>query len=305
MVKLFYGSNAYQIKTALDALVLDVKKQHGEHAVERVDGEMLELHQLPDLLQGATLFAPERLVIIRGASKNKTIWEALGDKLKDVPDSLQLVLVEAVPDKRTKTFKALAKQAEVHECKDVNEAEAARWLAGEARARGGDMTRDEAGAVVARAGTDQFRLSNELDKLLAHGDITPEVIEQLVEATPQANAFALLDAAMNGKPAEVRKLLFMAKITEDPYMLFGLLSAQLMQLAALVHAQGRSVDEIAKALKTHPYPLQKLGTVAKRTSPRQLRAIVGTVADLDDQLKSTGVEPWQLLEHALLKIAAR
>lgn len=305
MVHFFFGSNGYQMKVALDALVLRVRKKHGEHAVERVDGESLELNQLLDVLQGATLFTPERLVIIRGASKNKPVWEALGDKLADVPESLQLVVVEASPDKRTRTFKALQKTAELHETKELSEPEAIRWLTTESRIRGGDMSGAVARVLVARAGIDQFRLSNELDKVLAQGVMTPEAVERLVEATPQANAFALLDAAMQSKPDVVRRLLAEAKITEDSYMLFGLLSSQVMLLSALVYGKGRSSGDIAKALKTNPYPLQKLSPIAQRISLSELRDMVNIVAELDDRTKSSGIDPWLLLEQALMKIAAR
>lgn len=305
MIHFFFGTNSYQLKQALDALILDAREKHGEHAVEKIDGETLEIEQLPDLLQGATLFAPERTVVIRDAGKNKIIWEAVGEKISDLPDSLTLVLVETAPDKRLKTFKTLQKLAEVREFKELNEVEAARWLIDEAGKRGGGMTKADTEILVARAGADQARLSNELDKLLLYGEISAESIEKLVEPTPHANVFALLDAALAKKPEAVRKLLRDAKISEDPYMLFGLLSSQIMQLAALVYAERRSSDEVAKALKTHPYPLKKMAPVAKKTSKKELREIIEILSKMDEQLKSTGADPWQLLENALIKITAR
>lgn len=305
MIHFFFGSNAYQTKIALDALVAHTKEKYGEHAVEKVDGETLELNQLPDLLQGTMLFAPERLVIIRDASKNKTIWDVLGEKLQDVPESLQLVMVEAAPDKRTKTFKALQRVAEMHEVKELNEFEVAKWLVGEAARRGGKMKQSDAAMLVARTGTDQFRLSNEMDKLLAYGDTGQMAIEALVEQTPQANVFALLDAAMQKRPDTMQKLLVNAKSTEEPYMLFGLLSSQVLQLAALVYGETRNVDDIAKTLKMHPFPLKKLSVVARDTPKQEMNMIIENMALLDDHLKSSGLDPWLLLEQTLLKIATR
>lgn len=293
------------MKTALDALVFEAQEKHGEHGVDKIDGESLEIEQLPDLLQGATLFAPERTVVIREASKNKPMWEKIGEKIPELPDSLTLVLVETSPDKRTKTFKYLQKHAEVREFKELDEREATKWLVEEAKKRGGEIKNADAELLVARAGADQARLSNELDKLLLYGEISAETIEKLVEPTPQANVFALLDAAMAKKPKAVRELLKDAKISEDPYMLFGLLSSQIMQLAALVYGEGRSSDEIAKELKTHPFPLKKLAPVARKTSKQELRVIVEILSIMDEQMKSTGADPWQLLENALIKIPAR
>lgn len=305
MIHFFFGSNQYQIKTALDELVRSTKSKHGEHAVERVEGETLELRQLPDILQGATLFAPQRLVIVKGLSKNKPAWDALGDKLEQIPSSLQLVIVETAPDKRTRTFKQLQKLADVHEAKELAEPEAAKWLTDEAARRGGKLETAMAKKIVERAGTDQWRLSNELDKLLLHSQVSDSLISELVEMTPQANVFALLDAVMQGRTDAVREMLHEAKAIEDPYMLFGLLTAQVMQLAALVHGRGRSSAEIAKLLKVHPYPLGKLSSIANKLDRSQLRSMVEAVAGMDDDVKSSGVDPWVLLERTLIKIAAR
>lgn len=293
------------MKSALDALVLNARTEHGEHAVEKVDGEALSLGRLPELLRGASLFTPERTVVIREASKNKPVWEAIGEELASVPDSTTLILADSAPDKRTKTFKTLTKIAHVSDCKELDEREAVAWLVAEAPQRGGKISQADAQMLVARIGADQARLSNELDKLIIYGDTTKSGIEALVEPAPQANVFALLDAALERRIKPLKEQIRTAKISEDPYMLTGLLSSQVLQLAALVHAEGRSPEDIAKDMKVHPYPLKKLAPLARRTTKDELKEIVSVLAVLDDQMKSTGADPWQLLEIALLKIAGR
>lgn len=304
MIYFFFGSNQYQIKTVVDTFVEKAGKRD-DTAIERVDGETFEPAALLDILQGATLFSPKRLVVMRDASKNKPVWEALGERIANIPETLMLVLVEANPDKRTKTYKQLQKNAEVHEAKELAEPELLKWMMTEAARRGGKLDTAVARRVIERAGLDQWRLSNELDKLLAFEEVTAEIADSLVEIAPQANVFALLDAAMQGRGGEVRRLLRTAKATEDPYMLFGLLTAQIMQLAAIVHGQGRSTDDIAKALQAHPYPLKKMSSIAARTNGAALLAMVAAVAAMDDDMKSSGIDPWLLLERGLMKIAVR
>lgn len=304
MIYLLFGDNAYAKQQALLSLIADIQQKYGIEAVERFDGETLEPRQLSNILQGTSLFSTNKLVVITDASKNKSLWLHLEQWIETPIQGADIALIETTPDRRTKTFKLLQKQANVKEYKQLTESEAAQWLVQVAKERDGIITSAEAKQLVARAGTDQWRLSNELDKLLAHG-INTDAIETLVEPTLQANVFALLDAVLHKKSKDAAKHLTSAKITEDPYMLFGLFSAQLLQLAALVYGGNRSVDDIAKQLNTHPFPLKKLAPLAKKMSFQELKLIVDAVVELDNQLKSTGLDPWLLLEQTLTKIAHR
>ena len=76
MIILLTGTNSFAIRQTLDTLVTNFLNKNGAHALERVDGESFDALRLPELLQGASLFASERLVLLRDASKNKLLWEA-------------------------------------------------------------------------------------------------------------------------------------------------------------------------------------------------------------------------------------
>ncbi|MBL8160120.1 DNA polymerase III subunit delta [Candidatus Saccharibacteria bacterium] len=312
MITLYSGTNGYAIRQAVKDLADDALQRYGPHGVERYDGEAVEPARLLDILQGASLFAAEKLVILRDAGRNKPLWEALGDRLEQLPDGVDVCLVETAPDKRTRTFKLLQKLGTVNELNEMTEAQAVNWVTAEADKRGVKLAGVVARGLVHLAGPDQWRLSNELDKLIAYsarhdpdGTIDEAAVKRLVEPTPQANVFALLDAALNRQPAALAPLLQSARTTEDPYRLIGLLSSQVLQLAALVYGRGKTPDVIAKDMKVHPYPLKKMQPLARRTSPAEMAAIAADIADLDNDTKSTGLEPWLLLERTLIKIASR
>ncbi len=281
------------------------EKKYGQHSIEKYDGETLEVSQLTDIFQGATLFSPHKLVVIKHAGKNKTLWAALENWLDTIPTDVDVIFAESAVDKRTKTFKQLQKKAATEECKLLTPPEAIKWLIKEAKQKDVPLTNQLATKLVDRAGTDQWRLANELDKLVVHGEITEALIDTLVEQTTEANVFALLDAVLHKKTDLAKNLLQDAKPTEDPYMLFGLLASNVSQLAALVYAAGKPIDVIAKELGTHPFPLRKLQSLADRTSKNEVRMIVEIVATADERMKTTGIDPWLLLEEALVKIANR
>lgn len=272
---------------------------------ERIDGSELELKQLPDLLMGATLFADKRLVIIKNLSENKAVWSSFGEWLGRVSDDIHLVLVEPKPDKRTKTYKDLQKVADIHEAKpwtDRDETQAEQWLMQEAKALGFELDKKSAHLIVRRVGVDQWLLAQALEKLAAVDAVTPELIENLIEANPTENVFNLFDAALKGDAIRVKEMLETLEVNEDPYRLFGLLGTQVFQLAALGVADKLSA-EVAKDLGAHPFALSKLAPHAKKLGRRGVQKAMAAMAEADQAMKISAAEPWLLIERALIKIA--
>ncbi len=306
MIITLTGSNNYLIRQTLDSLVDQFVSKFGIHAIERVDGERLEPKRLAELLQGASLFAAQRLVIVREASANKSLWEALADWLERVPTETTLVIAESAPDKRTKTYKLLAKISDLRDLGDLPEGALVTWLQQYAASLDGSIDLKAAHYLVQQVGLDQWRLSQEVQKLIHYNPaITKESIDVLVEAASQASAFELLDAALGRQPAIVRRLLQKLAAIEDPYKLFGLLTAQIQALAIVKYAAGRTADTIAKEAGLHPFVVRKTQTLARAVDKHELKVMIGDVEKCDTQLKSTGADPWLLLGQCLSKLATR
>lgn len=306
MIIALTGSNEYLIRQTLDALVSQFVEKFGAHGLERVSGEAFEPNRLPELLQGASLFSPQRLVVLRDAASNKPLWEKLADWLEQVPTDTTLIIVEGAPDKRTKTYKLLQKTGELREFGERSEGELTSWLQQLAASYGGEIDTKTARYLVGQVGTDQWRLSHELQKLVHYGNpVTKEAIDELVEATPQASAFELLDAAMGRQPAIVKRLLNKLAAGEDPYKFFGLLTSQVQALAVVHSAAGKTPDNIAKEAGLHPFVVRKTQGLARSLQRTELQEIIETLAQCDTQLKSTGADPWMLLEQCLSKLATR
>ena len=297
-LQLLTGDNSFEIEREV-ARIIAVS-----HVVtERIDGSELELRQLPDLLMGATLFASQRLIIIKNLSESKAIWLVFGDWLERISDDIQLVLVEPKPDKRTVTYKALQKNAEVKEFKAWTErdgAAAEAWVMAEAKKMGVVLDTKSAHVFVMRVGMDQWQLYHGLEKLLLAGDSSVAMIEAIIDARPSENVFNLFDAALRGDRQKVSDMLKTLELTEDPYRLFGLLSGQAFQLAAVaVAAPG---DEIAKDFGVHPYVVSKLQAVAKKLGRAGARKVIKAFAKADDDMKISRGEPWLLIERTLLSL---
>lgn len=303
MVITLTGENTFAIAQAERQLVDAFVKKHGANGVERVSGDEISASRLPDLLQGATLFAPVRLVIIKDVATNKQIQELLAESLARASDTSTVVIADANLDKRTKLYKFLKAKTDFKEFPQLDISRLAVWAQNLAKELGGNLDKASAIFLVQRVGSDQWRLQQDIGKLVNYSlDITQEGIEQLVEASPEGTAFELLDAALAGKQEEVSRMVSGLKTEEDPYKLFGLLTSQVYALATISAADTQTPDQIAKESGLHPFVVRKTQAAARRLGPDKIKQIVREVADCDWRLKSSGADPWQLLATTLHKI---
>lgn len=300
MISFLIGENSFELTRALKRLIAEF-----DGDIEQIDGSDLAVYQLPDLLMGATLFSAKRLVVIKGLAENKSVWNEFESWIGRVSDDAHLVLIEAKPDKRTKTYKTLSKAVSIQEFPVWTERDIVRaedWVIEEARAQQLEMDKKSAGLLVQRVGVDQWQLYHAIEKLAALGKVTPDIIREVIEASPVENVFNLFDAALRGDRIRVSQMIRTLEQTDDPYMVFGLLSSQVFQLAALA-VSGKPSAEVAKDIGAHPFALSKLATHANRVGKGGVKRFIEIFADTDTAMKSTATDPWLLVERALLKVA--
>lgn len=301
MIYFLYGENSFGIRRAVEAIVGQF-----DGDAERYDGESLTLAGLPDILMGGTLFAAKRLVIVRYLSENKTVWEVVPDWLERIDDDVTLVLIEGKPDKRTRTYKALQKIASSQEFAAWTERDgrkAEQWVQSEAVSRGINLDEKMVQLLVQRSGVDQWRLHNDLEKLAALDEVSLEIIQEVIAPHPTESVFELFEAALKGNTARLETILRTLKTSEEPYMVFGLLSGQVFQLAAVASSNKPTAD-IAKDIGAHPYAVSKLAEQARRKSIHDIRRIVAAFDDSDELMKTSAIDPWLAVERALSITAA-
>lgn len=299
MITLLIGDNSFEIERFLAGIS---SAFNGE--AERISGESLQLSQLPDILMGTSLFATERLVVVRNLGENKSVWPVFGDWMDRVSDDIHLVIVESKPDKRTSTFKALKKAAQVKEFSawtDRDYLVAEKWVVGESDKLGMNLDKKSAQSLVQRVGVDQWQLANALEKLSLIDDISLDIINDLIEANPVENVFNLFETAIKGDISMLQNTLKILAQTEDAYRLFALISTQAFQMVAIAVASDG--DNVAKDFGIHPYVVSKLEQIVKKIGRNNVNRILEIFAETDDDMKKSRAEPWFLVERALLKMA--
>lgn len=298
MITVLAGENSYEREQELARLVATATGD-----VSRYDGDTLTPEQLPDIFMGATLFSSERLVIIRGVSDNSSVWNLLPDWLPRASDDTHVVLVEPKPDKRTATWKAIHKAANVVQLSawtDRDTHAATRWLEDEANTRGITMEKGVAQEIVRRRGVDQHSLHHTLEQLAPLQTVTRADINELLEASEQENVFQLLEASLQNKPDTVLRMTGTLRRDNDPYMTVGLLTSQLFSLAGLIYGEDKPQQEVAKTLGVSPYALRNLASLARQVNRSLLQRRITALAQADYAMKTRTTDPWSEIEAALL-----
>jgi len=303
MITVLIGENSFEIQRAMDTIISEF-----DGTVEKIEGSELSIGQLPDILMGVSLFADKRLVIIRNLSENKVVWPVFGDWLPKISDDIHLVLVESKPDKRTATYKALKKNADVREFAswtDRDAFQAENWVVSESKTMGLEMNNKCIQTLVQWVGVDQWQLFYALEKLALTDDITVETIKNVIEPNPVENVFNIFETAIRGDLKTLGQILLTLEQTEDVFRLTALLSSQAFQLAVVFSASSavRRNDNVARDFGIHPYVVSKLTPIAKQLGKSGVSKIISIFTELDDDMKLSRAEPWLLLERALIKVA--
>ena len=299
MITWLVGDNSFEIREALKAYEASFSG-----AVERFDGSELTLSQLPDVLMGVTLFAPERLVFIQDISTNTSLWEKLPTWLPRVNDDIHVVFIDTKPDKRTTSYKALKSAANLKEFPawtDRDYIKAEQWTADYANKQGVKLDKKLTSYLVRRVGLDQWQLANAISTLGLLDVISEQAINDIVAPNPIENIFQLFETALEGKSQQVAAMIDTLSLQEDPYALFALLTSQAMTLAAVTYADDTANP--AKDFAIHPFVASKLIRHGKKLGKARVGKIVEAFAKTDADMKRSKAEPWLLIERLLLEIA--
>lgn len=305
MVTTLTGENDVLRTQALRELIDSFVAEHGDMALERLDGEETTYERMLGGVQSLPFLASRKLVILRAPSSNKEFTEKFEQFCENVAETNDVVLVEPKLDKRLSYYKLLKRDTQFQEFPVLDGNGLARYLADYAKKQGGELAAAEARLLVDRVGQNQLTLQHEVDKLLAYGSkITKQGIELLTERTPQSSIFELLDAAFAGDTRRAMALYNEQRsLRVEPQQIIAMLVWQLHILAIVKVAGARSTDEISKQAKISPFTVRKTQGLARRISVQQLKKLVTDLRQFDVRLKSEGLNADEVTRYYLLNLS--
>lgn len=308
MTLFFYGPNAYALRQQLTTMVEAYRRKAGsDFGLERIDGATAVPQELAANLAAAPFLATSRLVIVEGVAGNKSAAEKLPGILAGVPESTVAVFVERQPDQRTAAFKALLKADKVVKFETLVGPKLSAWVRSEAARLGGEMDVAAARELVDTAGEDQWRLAEEINKLVNFGPkVTAEAVRELVAASVERSIFDLVEAMTAGRTGAALGLYrdLLAQRESEMYVL-TMIQWQLRNLLlARTAPDAMSPAELAKEAGLSPYVAGKAMAAAGRMDEGQLASAYVAAADCEYDIKTGRLRAEAAVEQLIYRVAS-
>lgn len=304
MVTVLTGSNVFMLSQELKKLVNTFVAEHGDLALERLDGEEVSLDYIVDAVRSLPFLASHKLVVVRGLSAHKEAVDRLGELLSASEDSTDLIIYEPSIDKRSALFKRLKSLKGFKEFGELDEGALGRWLVETAKAEQASLSPVDASFLVQRIGANQQNLALELDKLITYDPaITRQTIELLTEPTPQSKIFDLLDAAFAGNTKRAIELYEDQRAQKvEPQQILAMLAWQLHVMAILAAAGTRSPEQVASDAKLSPFVVRKSRNLVKNLGLGEVKRLIHDALEIDIRSKNSALDLDEALKHYILAI---
>ena len=298
MIVSLTGNNSFALKQRLDELTSKFVAEHGDLALERIDGEETNLQSVIEAVQSLPFLAERKMVVLRDVGKNKQLAEAIEQIISSVNSDVDLVFYEPTTDKRTIFYKMLKSNTQFEEHAEIGEFGLPKWLVEQAKKCDASLSLADADYLVKRLGSNQTMLHNELQKLLTYDpNITRQTIDLLVEPTPQTKVFDLLDAVFAGNKQKALKLYQDQRAQKvEPQEILAMITWQLRLMALAKQADGQNTDQIAKDAGTSSYPVSKAQSLASKTSGADFKQMVAEALRIDRLAKTKPIDLDQALK---------
>lgn len=302
------GTNRYGVKQRLDELAHAFIEEHGDLALEKLDGSEASYEQLLGAIESLPFLASKKMVVIYDLSTNAQAVESIEKLLERLPESTDLLLIERKLDKRSIYYKSLKKLTDFQEFNELDEDHLADWLAAEAETKKAKLSKSDARYLVQRVGTDQMRLGCELDKLISYNkEVSRNTIDLLVDESPTSTIFNLLDSAFSGDLSKATRLYREQRsLRIEPQVILAMLVWQMHAVAIVSSApEGADPKSIAQDSGINPFVVQKSQRIAGKMDRAKIAGFMGLLRDIDYRSKREIIDYDEALQYALISLASK
>lgn len=215
-------------------------------------------------------------------------------------------------DERKKITKLLKKQAEVLEANGLNEQQMKEWIRNRAGQYDVHIAEDALDDLISLTDGNLMMLTQELDKLALYSGqgnvISSETVHLLVPRSLEQNIFSLVEKVVQRKVAEALRIFYdLLRNNEEPIKILSLLVGQFRLLFQVkeLSKMGYGQQQIASAVKVHPYRVKLAAGQGKNFTEAELLQILDSLAEADYQMKMGKMDKKLILEMFLMKLGQR
>ncbi len=310
MMLFVYGDDHLRVKERTEDLkkkFLDKYDPTGMNVDDFVvkEGSLPDVGDILQATQAAPFLTEKRLVVIRGlvSALKKADAKSWTEGFLRTPSSTVILFSDELSQSdfdKKELAKALASVPDAHKypLPKLEGAELIVWAKERVLRLGVIITPTLLQDIFQRTKNDAWRIDAELQKLAAYANgepVTSAMVDLLVRSDSEADIFAFMDALASPSPLKALKKLENERASgSDDFQLYGMLMRQLRLLiqarAVLETKRDATKQDIANAVKIHPFVAQKVLQEVRDWSKEDLLRTHELALKLDKAMKS-GIKP--------------
>ncbi|WP_226468751.1 DNA polymerase III subunit delta [Luteimonas panaciterrae] len=312
---LIAGPEPLRVIEAADAVRARAREQgYAEREVFDADSRDFDWDALAASFRAPSLFSAQRLIELRlpTAKPGKDGAEVIADYCAEPPGDTALLITGGEWSRQHggKWSEAIARIGHLVVAWAVKPHEMTDWVESRLRSRGVHADRDAVQRLVQRVEGNLLAAAQEIDKLALLADGQPldaARMESLVADAARFDVFRLIDATLNGQPAQVSRMLAGLRAEGEAVpALMGMVVRELQLTAALARVQARG-GNLAGEFKAQRVWDSKQATyrraLQRHAAPRWER-FVAEAGRVDRISKGRAAgDAWQVLERLLLAVS--
>ena len=331
---MIYGDDSLSVEETLASLISDGGDDDlYDVNTTTLNGATVSLAELEAAWSTIPFLADKRIVVVRnllvrmeqgrgsGSSRSRGMdgeWADIGERLAHVPDSTELIFVDAAVSRNNPLLRAIRPLAQVHEFRLPSVRDMPGWVRQRADRLGAAIEPSAISALVDAIGNDTRLVDMELQKLALYrsdgrsdgrsgGMIGRQDVEAMVSYVREANIFAAVDAALEGRAGFALRLAhqILAEGRSSTYVVTMLArQVRFLIVAKDMKARGFQQDEIGRRLSIRGYPLTKTMQQEGRFSAERLAEIHRRLLEADLSIKTGAADEEMALDALIVGLSA-
>ena len=296
----------------LNEIIGEYKKIHKSGLNLRYfDGKNLDFQDFKDQFQQISMFQEKKLIILRDIFSNQEFKEKLLTEGKKFIDSKDVILISEKKEisSNDSLFKFLKKKAKDQEFKLIKGVGLKNWAKKELEKYKTEINPDALERLIDFVGSDLWRFSNEIKKLVNYknkkGKISKEDVELLVKPKIEPAIFKTIDfIASKNKKQALELLKKHLEKGDSPLYLLSMINFQFRNLLMIRDLIEKNTPFylISKKTNLHPYVVKKSYLQAQRFKLSELKKIYQKIFKVDLNIKTGKIEAETALELLIAEI---
>ncbi len=301
-VFLAIGPDSFLLKDFINQTKKASLVKYGEFAVQTLSAKENSISEIITEISTSAFFGGKKIVFLEDfppsttpklSEQKKKEYNKLLEKLENLQDEVIVFVICATPDKRTKFFKALKKNAsKIYEYKSFDPkrdiAKFTQWITERAHKYGAFIDLKSAQFLHSFVGNDLEKLDNEIQKLSIlsatnNAEIRKKDIISLCSPNEESADFAFSNALSSGNPEKI--------ITEITNLnnQFGAAMVWNRDIISSLRTLLKikfSIDSPQEKSGIHPFVASNMARVTKKFTTQQLKNLHLFLEEIDIKTKS-------------------